>query len=76
MVVVDNRMNIHKVSKTFNIPYSSLQEWYYGQQMSTKRSRKGVLSLEEEEMLVQWLIRMCKMEHGVSLSHSFKNLHL
>ena len=68
LAAIDNNMNILKANKTFHIPYSSLQEWCYGQRTSRKRGSRGVLTVEEEQLLVDWLLRICKMEHGLSLT--------
>ena len=68
LAAVDDGMNIHKASKTFHIPYFTLREWCYGQRTSKKKGNKGVLTLEEEQLLVDWLLRMCEMRHGLSLT--------
>ena len=68
LAIVDNGMNIHKASETFHISYSILREWCYGQRMSRKRDSKGVLTPEEEQLLVDWLLRMCEMEHSLLLT--------
>ena len=67
LAAVDNGMNIHKASKTFHIPYSTLREWCYSQRTSRERGSKGVLPPKEEQLLVDWLLQMCEMGHGLSI---------
>ena len=68
LAIVDNDMNIHKARKTFHILYSFLQKWCYVQRTSKKKGDIGVLNLEEEQVLIQVLLRMCKMRHDRSLT--------
>ena len=68
LAIVDNGMNIHKASETFHISYSILREWCYGQRMSRKRGNKDVLIPKEEQLLVDWLLRMCEMRHSLLLT--------
>ena len=64
----DEGMNMKKASDTFNIPYLSFKEHCYGLRISWLRKAKGVLTLEEERQLVQWLIQMAKVGHGLSIT--------
>jgi hypothetical protein len=66
LAAVDNRMNMKKAAEVNHIPYSSLRDWCYGRTRSQDRGVKGVLTAEEEEELVQYLIQMCGRGLGLS----------
>jgi hypothetical protein len=61
-------MSMNKASDTFNIPYSSFREHCYGLRTSLVRGEKGVLTLEEEGQLVQWLMQMAEVGHRLSIT--------
>jgi hypothetical protein len=43
-----------------------LHGWCYGKTRSRQRGTKGVLTLEEENQLVEYLIEMCNRGFGLS----------
>ena len=59
-------MSMKKASEEYHIPYSSLRDWCYGTTRSRDRGVKGVLTTEEEDEFVQYLIQMC--DRGLGLS--------
>jgi hypothetical protein len=63
---VDDGMSIRKASNTYNIPYSSFCSWCYGKTRSRDRGTKGVLTVDEENQLVEYLIEMCNRGLGLS----------
>jgi hypothetical protein len=48
------------------IPYSTFREWCYGVRTTRRRGPGGVLSPEEEEQIVEYLVKM--YERGLGLS--------
>ena len=63
---VDDGMGMRKASKTYGIPYITFREWCYGQRTFRKRGCNGVLAPGEEQLLVEWLIKMNEVGHGLS----------
>ena len=59
---VDGGMSMRKAAATYNIPYSTFREWYYGIRTSRKKGPKP----DEEEELVNYLIQMCDRGYGLS----------
>jgi hypothetical protein len=49
---------MRKASFKYNIPYSFLRQWCYGNTRSRERGTKGVLIDDEEKYLVEYLIEM------------------
>jgi hypothetical protein len=61
----DVGLSMKKASEQCYIPYSLFREHYYGIQTSQVRGALGVLSIEEEGQLANWLIRMTETSHGL-----------
>ena len=56
LAAVDGGMSMRKAAATYNIPYSTFREWYYGIHTSKKKGPPIVLKPTEEEELVNYLI--------------------
>jgi hypothetical protein len=63
---VDYGISIRKASNTYYIPYSSFRGWCYGKTKSREYGTKGVLIVDEENQLMEYLIEMCN--RGLELS--------
>jgi hypothetical protein len=63
---VDDGMSMRKAANAFKIPYSSFREWCHGIRRTRKKGPPTVLSTEEEEELVKYLIEMCDRGYGLS----------
>jgi hypothetical protein len=59
-------MSMKKASEQFHIPNSSFREHCYGMRKSRIRGVPGVLSKEEEQQLIDWLISMVERGYGLS----------
>jgi hypothetical protein len=59
---------MRKAAATYNIPYSTFREWYYGVRTSRKKGPPTVLKPAEEEELVNYLVQMCDRGYGLSPS--------
>ena len=66
IAAVDDGMSMRKAATTFKIPYSSFREWCHGIRRTKKKGPPTVLSLEEEDELVKYLIQMCDRGYGLS----------
>lgn len=66
LATVDDGMSMRKATTTFNIPYSSFREWCYGIRSTRKKGPPTVLSPEEEDELVKYMIQMCDRGYGLS----------
>jgi hypothetical protein len=55
-----------KASMKFNIPYSSLHQWCYGNTRSRECGTRGVLTTDEENLFVEYLIEMYNRGLGLS----------
>jgi hypothetical protein len=66
IAAVDNGMSMKKAAETYGIPYSSFRDWCYGRTSTRLRGARGVLTGEEEEQIVQYLIDMCDRGYGLS----------
>jgi hypothetical protein len=66
IAAVDNGMSMKRAAEAYGIPYSSFREWCYGRIRTRLRGAKGVLTVEEEEQLVKYLIDMCDRGYGLS----------
>jgi ADP-heptose:LPS heptosyltransferase len=62
----DSSMNMQNSAMNHGILYSAFQEWCYGVRKSRKRGLASVLSPEEEEQIVECLVRMCKGGLGLT----------
>jgi hypothetical protein len=62
----DNGMRMKEASEQFQIPYTSFREHVYVMKKSRIRGTKDVLSQEEEQQLIGWLIFMVEREYGLS----------
>lgn len=65
---VDEGQTMKKAAEENNIPYSSFRDHCLGKTRSRCRGVKGVLTLEEEDEIVQYLIRMCDLGFGITPS--------
>jgi hypothetical protein len=66
IAAVDNGMSMKRAAETYGIPYSSFRDWYYGKTRTRLRGAQGVLTAEEEEQIVKYLIDMCDRDYGLS----------
>jgi hypothetical protein len=62
----DNGMSMKKASLQFGIPYSSFREHCYGVRKSRVKGARGVLSMEEEQQLFDWLFSMVVRGYGLT----------
>jgi hypothetical protein len=62
----DSGMSMKMASLQFGIPYNSFREHYYGVRKSRVREAKGVLSMEEEQQLSDWLFSMVERGFGLT----------
>jgi hypothetical protein len=65
IAAINDGLSMRKASMKFNIPYSSLRQWYYDNTRSRERGTRGVLITDEENLLVEYLIEMCNRELGL-----------
>lgn len=56
---VESGCSIRQARQKFYIPYPTLREWYYGVRTSQKRGPPAILSPEEEQKLVDYILAMC-----------------
>jgi hypothetical protein len=68
LAAIDDGATMKKAAEENGISYSSFRNWYYGKTRSQKRGEKAVLSHEEEDQIVEFLIKMCDRKFGLSLS--------
>lgn len=68
MAEVDQGVSMRKAAQKYNIPYTTFREWCYGVTTSRRRGAKTVLTAEEEEQIVQYLVHMCELGYGLSPS--------
>lgn len=68
MAAVDNGKTMKKAAEENIIPYSSFRDHCYGKTRSRKRGVHGVLTPEEEQEIVDYLVKMCDMGCGLSPS--------
>jgi hypothetical protein len=67
MDVIERRTrSVRKVSKSWNIPLSSLVDHLNGKTKSNKMAPRGVLTKEEDVVMITWTILM--QECGLSIS--------
>ena len=66
MAVVDNGKTMKASAKENNIPYFC--DHCYGKTRSRKRGVQSVLTPEEEQEIVDYLMKMCDMGFGLSPS--------
>jgi hypothetical protein len=57
-----------RVAETYGTLYSSFRDWCYGRTRTRLRGAQGVLTAEEEEQIVKYLIDMCDRGYGLSLT--------
>jgi hypothetical protein len=57
----DSGMSKKNSAMSHGIPYSTFREWCYGVRRTWRRGPRGVLSLEEEEQIVEYLVIMYEM---------------
>jgi hypothetical protein len=62
----DSGMSMRNSASAHGIPYSTFREWCYGVRKSRKRGPISVLSLEEENQIVEYLVKMCERRLGLS----------
>ena len=67
--VVDNGCKIREVAQHFDIPASLLSNHVYGQTMSRKWGRGGVLTTKEESLLVEYMLNMATLGYPLTLEH-------
>ena len=65
LAAVDDGVGIKKAASRNHIPYSSLRDWCYSKTCPRDQDMKGVLTLVEEEQLVQYLLQMCDRDLGL-----------
>jgi hypothetical protein len=58
MHAVDSGSALCTVARHFDIPATSLRDHIYGRSLGRKRGRQGTLSIQEENDLVQYLLKM------------------
>jgi hypothetical protein len=59
-------ISLRKASKHWNIPLMSLSDHLYGKTKCRKLAPIGVLALEEDQVVVAWVLSM--QEVGLSIS--------
>ena len=68
MLVVDNGAPIKTVARLYGIPATSLRDHVTRKTIGGKHGKSGVLSFEEENELVKWILKMQTLGHPISLS--------
>ena len=68
MLAADDGAPIKTVARHYGIPTTSLRDHVTGKTISRKRGKSGVLSLEEENELVKWILKMQTLGHPINLS--------
>ena len=63
---LDYNYKIHEVCEAFNIPRSILRDHYNGRIKSGKMGPKCVLTKEEEEKLVAYVVEMARLAHPLT----------
>jgi hypothetical protein len=66
IAAVENALSIREASTKYHIPYSSFRDWCYGNTRSRERGTKGMLTANEENQPVEYLIEMCNIGLGLS----------
>jgi len=66
MAVVEVGTKVAVASREFSIPDSSLRDHLYGRMTRRKRGPQGVLSDNEDNQLVQWMLQM-QVAHPISV---------
>jgi hypothetical protein len=61
----DSRMSMQICASAHGIPYSTFREWCYGMRKTMKRGPASVLSLEENNQIMEYLVNIC--ERGLGL---------
>jgi hypothetical protein len=59
-------MPLREAARENGIPYTSLRDWCHGLTRSRSRGRRGVLSAQEENEVVEYLLKMCDAGYGLS----------
>lgn len=65
---IDEGVSIRAASRNHGIPASSLRDHLMGRTVGRHRGRPGVLSSEEEGLLVQWVSKMQDIGHPVTIT--------
>ena len=65
--VVDNGYKLREVAQHFDIPVSSLSDHVNGRTLSRKPGPGGVLSMEEESLLVEYMFKMATLGYPLTL---------
>ncbi len=67
MDIIENGTTLlRKASKHYNIPLTSLLEYLYGKTKSWKHGRIGMRTIEEDQVVVAWILSM--QEVGLSIN--------
>jgi hypothetical protein len=61
----DSGMSMRNSASPHGIPYSTFREWCYDVRNTRKRGPTSVLSPEEDNQIVEYLVNMC--ERGLGL---------
>ena len=63
---LDSRYTMKECCQAFNIPRSSLRDHYNGRIKGRKMGLKGILTKDEEEKLVTYMVEMLKLGHPLT----------
>ena len=62
-------MSQRAAARLHGIPASSFRDHLTGKTPSRHRGKHGVLSVEEDKLLVEWIMRMQTIEHPIAITH-------
>jgi hypothetical protein len=65
--VVDDGYKIRETGRHFDIPASSLIDHVYGRTLGRKRGKEGVLTVEDEGLLVEYMLNMAALGYPLTL---------
>jgi len=74
--LIRNGASINSVSKAYDIPRSSLHSKVIKKYKSTKSGPATVFNEEEENALVQWILRMCSRRCSINICESVDGFSL
>ena len=68
MLVVNDGAPIKTMARLYGIPRTSLHDHVTGETIGRKCRKSRVLSFEEENELVKWIVKMKTLGHPINLS--------
>jgi len=68
MAGVEEGSKIATIGRAFGIPASSLRDHIQRRTLQRKKGRQGVLTVQEEATLVQWMLHMQDVVHSIYIT--------